>query len=580
MRLLRLALLLGAVALAVAAEWVSYEAGDLALVVADGVVGLVLVTCGVVAWERRGESGVGPLMVLSGYTWFVGNFSAQLLYLHRGPLVHLHISYPTGRLRRRLAKVTVAAAYVDAIVEPIARNDVLTLVLAALVAATAVDGFLRASGTARRAAIPALVAALAFAGVLAFGAIQRLAGWDADRAALWAYDVVIACVAVTLLVDLLRGRWAEAVVADLVVDLGRQADTSTLRDELGRALGDRSLVLGYWFPEEGRYVDDAGRTVELPEPGTGRAVTPIAHDGSPFAVLVHDEAVLEDPPLVEAVASAARMAVANARLQAEVRVRVVELAASRRRIVDAADAQRRRLERELREGAEGRLAGVAALLEQARRDASEPAALQVAEVEEELRVARAELHDFAQGIHPSALADGGLAAALPELASRAGMPVELELSVRRHASAIEAAVYFLCSEALANAAKHAEATSVSIAVEESRGRLLVEVADDGVGGVDPSRGTGLRGLADRIEALGGRLSVESLPRQGTRLLAEIPIETDRPGPAGVDRLNPQPVFTQGCDANSTVSSFATPPQQSTSVNVSALPSNDQRAVMM
>jgi len=235
--------------------------------------------------------------------------------------------------------VTVVAAYVDAVIQPIARNDVLTLVLASLVAATALDGYLRSSGTARRAGTPALGAALAFAGVLAFGAIQRLAGWDADRQALWAYEVVIACLTVVLLVDLLRGRWAEAVVTDLVIDLGRQADTGTLRDELGRALGDRSLVLGYWLPEETRYVDDVGRPVELPEPGAGRAVTPIANDGEPVAVLVHDPAVLQDTPLVEAVASTARIAVSNARLQAEVRARVLELAASRRRIIEAADAQ-------------------------------------------------------------------------------------------------------------------------------------------------------------------------------------------------------------------------------------------------
>jgi signal transduction histidine kinase len=523
-RLLRLALLLGAVVLAVAAESVSYEAGDLALVVADGVVGLVLVTCGVVAWERRGESHVGPLMVLSGYAWFAGNFWAQLLYLHRGPLVHLHISYPTGRLRRRLAQVTVGAAYVDALVLIIAENDILTLVLAALVAAAALEGFLRASGTARRAGIPALAAALAFAGVLAFGAIERLAGWDADRAALWAYDVVIASLAVVLLVDLLRGRWAEAVVADLVVDLGKQTDTGTLQNQLGRALGDRSLVLGYWLPEETRYVDDAGRPVERPEPGARRAVTPIARGGEPVAVLVHDEAVLEDPALVDAVASAARMAVSNARLQAEVRARVLELAASRRRVVEAADAQRRRLERELRQGAERRLADVAALLAQAREGGEEGAALQVAEVEDELRGARAELHDFAQGIHPTALTEGGLNEALPELALRAGIPVELEVSVGQLAPALEAAVYFLCSEALTNAAKHAEATSVTIGVSQSSGRLLVAIADDGVGGADAAGGTGLRGLADRIEALGGRLSLESLPRKGTHLRAEIPVD--------------------------------------------------------
>jgi signal transduction histidine kinase len=523
-RLLRLGLLLGGVILASAAEWVSYEAGDLALVVADGVVGLVLVTCGVVAWERRGESRVGPLMVLSGYTWFAGNLWSQLLYLHRGPLVHLHISYPTGRLRRRLAQVTVAAAYVDAVVEPLARNDVLTLVLAALVATAALDGYLRSSGTARRAGIPALAAALAFAGVLAFGAVERLGGWDADRAALWAYDIVIASLAVTLLVDLLRGRWAEAVVADLVVDLGKQADTRTLRDELGRALGDRSLVLGYWLPEEGRYVDDAGRPVELSESGAGRALTPIAHDGNPVAVLVHDEAVLEDQALVEAVASAARIAVSNARLQAEVRARVVELAASRRRIVEAADVQRRRLERELREGAERRLARVGRLLAEVHEAADERAGAQLTEIEGEFRGARAELRDFAQGIHPSALTEGGLGAALPELARRAGMPVELEISVGTLLPAVEAAVYFVCAEALANAAKHAEASSVTISVSQSHGRLSLALVDDGVGGADPGKGSGLRGLADRVEALGGKLSVRSPLGGGTRLDATIPVD--------------------------------------------------------
>jgi len=524
MRLLRLALLLGAVALAVAAEWVSYQAGDLELVVADAVVGLVLVTCGVVAWERRGESRVGPLMALAGYTWFAGNLWPQLLYLHRGPLVHLHISYPTGRLRRRIAQATVVAAYIDAAVEPIARNDVVTLILATLVAVAAADVFLRASGTARRAGIPALAAALAFACVLGLGAVQRLAGWDADREVLWAYDIVIACLAVVLLVDLLRGRWAEAVVADLVVDLGKRADTGTLRDELGRALGDRSLVLGYWLPEEGRYVDDAGRPVELPEPGAGRAVTPIGRDGEPVAVLVHDEAVLDDPALVEAVASAARMAVSNARLQAEVHARVVELAASRRRIVEAADAQKRRLEQELRAGAEHRLDRVATLLEQTRADIDGPAATSLEEVEGELRGARAELRDFAQGIHPSALTEGGLAAALPALTLRAGTPAQLAVSVGRLDPTVEAAVYFLCSEALANVGKYAEASQVTIDVARLDERVVVSIEDDGIGGADASRGSGLRGLGDRIEALGGELSVRSPVGGGTRLNATIPLD--------------------------------------------------------
>jgi signal transduction histidine kinase len=367
-------------------------------------------------------------------------------------------------------------------------------------------------------------AALAFASVLAFGAIQRLAGWDADRQALWAYDVVIACLAVVLLVDLLRGRWAEAVVTDLVVDLGRQADTRALRDELGRALGDRSLVLGYWLPEETRYVDDAGGPVELPEPGAGRAVTPIAHDGEPVAVLVHDPAVLQDTTLVEAVASAARIAVSNARLQAETRARLVDLAASRRRIVEAADAQRRRLERDLRGGAERRLTRVEGLLARAHEAADQRAGEHLTEIEGELRGARAELRDFAQGIRPSALTEGGLGAALPELAGRAGIPVELEISVGTVPPAVEAAVYFVCAEALANAAKHAEASSVTVSVSQSSDRVSLTVVDDGVGGADLGKGSGLRGLSDRVEALGGRLSVRSPVGGGTRLDATIPTD--------------------------------------------------------
>ena len=524
MRLLRLALLPGAATLAVAAEWVSYQSGELTLVVADALVGLVLVTCGVVAWERRGESRVGPLMALSGYTWFAGAFWPPLLYLHRGPLVHLHISYPTGRLSRRLAQATVAAAYLGAVIEPIARDELATLVLAALVAAAAADVLLRASGTARRAGIPALAAALAFACVLALGAGQRLAGWNADREVLWAYEIVIACVAVLLLVDLLRGRWAEAVVADLVVDLGKRVDTRTLREELGRALGDRSLVLGYWLAEEGCYVDDAGQAVELPEPGAERAVTPLSDGGEPIAVLVHDPAVLEDATFVEAVASAARIAVSNARLQAEVRAQVMELAASRRRIVEAADAQQRRLERQLHDGAEQRLTRVEELLAQAHEAAGTSAGEQLTAFETDLREARAELRNFAQGIHPAALTEGGLAAALPELAGRAGVPVELEISVGTVPPAVEAAVYFVCAEALANAAKHAEAASVTVRVWQSSALLFLTFTDDGVGGADTGKGSGLRGLADRVEALGGQLSIRSPMGGGTRLDATIPVD--------------------------------------------------------
>src|SRR5262245_39192335 len=173
-------------------------------------------------------------MLLSGGTWFLGTAFEPFVFLHRGPLVHLHLSYPTGRIPTRLARIIVLAAYVDAAIEPLARSDVLTLVLSAGVAVTAVQVFAGTTGPARKAGGPALVAALAFAGVLAFGAVGRIVGWS-DATILWTYDVVIAIVVVGLLVDLLRGRWADAVITGLVVDLGTFAETATLRSKLANA---------------------------------------------------------------------------------------------------------------------------------------------------------------------------------------------------------------------------------------------------------------------------------------------------------------------------------------------------------
>jgi signal transduction histidine kinase len=512
---LRLALLALGIGFGVAVEWAFYnpELG-LALAIADLVVGCVLLICGAVAWERRRDSHVGALMSLAGLTWFAGTIGGATLFWHRGPLVHLHLSYPTGRLPTRLTQAVVAAAYVDALIEPLGSNDVLTLVLAAVVALTACQVFLGTSGPARKAGGPALAAALAFAAVLALGALNGLADLGiSSRTVLWIYDTVIACVAVGLLVDLLRGRWTEAVVTGLVVDLGATSDAGTLRAKLARALGDPSLAVGYRLPETGAFVDDAGRPVTVPSTGSGRAATPIVVGGEEVAVLVHDEALLADRDLVDSVAAAARIALSNARLQAESRARAAELEASRRRIVEAADAQRRRLEQELREGPERRLATVAALV-----SGLDP------QLEQALVDTRAELREFSRGVHPAVLTEGGLSAALAELASRSPVPVDVAASVDRLAPAIEAAAYFVCSEALANVAKHAKASHATVNVEARRGLLLVEISDDGIGGVDLGHGSGLRGLADRVEALGGRLTVESFPGPGTCVIAELPLE--------------------------------------------------------
>jgi signal transduction histidine kinase len=320
------------------------------------------------------------------------------------------------------------------------------------------------------------------------------------------------------------GRWTRTTVTGLVVDLGQLAEMGTLRDRLASALGDRSLVVGYWLPEEDRYVDDAGRAVTVPEPGSEREVTIVGQDGQPVAALIHDPAVLDDRELIDSVASAAQLALSNVRLQAEIRRRMDELATSRRRIVEAADSQRRRLERQLRERVELRLAALEALIGDPRLDLSgrEGFAAMLVETRQEIERAQDELLEFAQGIHPRVLTEGGLPAALAELVGRAPVSVELSAPDERYAPAVEAAIYFVCSEALANIGKYAQASQASIAVEGDDGRLSCTIEDDGIGGARLDAGSGLRGLADRVEALGGTLSVDSPSGEGTRLMAELP----------------------------------------------------------
>jgi signal transduction histidine kinase len=496
--------------------------------IADLAVGSVLLVCGAIAWDRRADSRVGALMSLAGFTWFLGSLFHSALYLHRGPLVHLQLSYPTGRLRSRFVQAVVLAAYVDAAVEPLAANNVVTLGLSGLIAFTALHLYYGASGPARRAGGPALAATLAFAAVLALGAIERLADLQARGIVIWTYDIVVATVAIVLLVDLLRGRSAEAAVTRLVVNLGAEGEVGTLRDKLAEALGDPTLVVGYRLPETGSFVDDAGRSVDVGSPLPGRTVTAIDDRGERVAVLVHDETLLGDPKLVESVAAAAKLAVSNARLQAEARARAAELEGSRRRIVEAGDTQGRRLEAELRLGAERRLDTVAALLADARGRAP-TGSEEIAVLERALTETRRELREFAHGVHPAALTDGGLMPALALLAERSPVPVEVRGRIGRLPAPIEAALFFVCSEALANTAKHASASMGTIDVSARNGRVVLAVSDDGRGGADAGRGSGLRGLADRVEALGGSFEVESSIGMGTRVIAAAPLEVSAGG---------------------------------------------------
>jgi signal transduction histidine kinase len=542
---LRLSLLPACIALGLYAEWAALSRGpleaaasgaEIRLAAADFVVGLVLVGCGLVAWTSRPETRTGLLLTAAGIAWFLGTFAgsgwtgyadfgALFLTLHRGPIVHALLSYPTGRLERPAEWAAVAFSYVVSAIAEVGETPVATISLAAVVLVVGAQRFARAVGPQRRARAAAAVGSAAFAAILLFSGLARLGGSTAslERGVLWAYQVVVAGIAIGLTLDLVRGGWVTATVTGLVVDLGKGEETGTLRDHLANALGDRSLVLGYWLADRGVYVDDRGRELELPEQDGDRRVTIVREGGEPVAALVHSADVLADRGLVESVAAAARIAVVNARLQTEVRRQVDELEASRSRLVEVGDSERRRLERELHDGAERRLTEVEALLDKAARGANGGVAAVLAETQAKLDRTRSELREFARGIHPRVLTDGGLPAALEELAERAAVPVELYMNDARYPAPVEAAVYFVCSEALANVGKHADALGATVEVTKRDHTLVIVVSDDGRGGARVEEGSGLRGLADRVEALGGRLTVTSRRGAGTRLVAELPV---------------------------------------------------------
>jgi len=304
----------------------------------------------------------------------------------------------------------------------------------------------------------------------------------------------------------------------------RAASDGPVREMLAETLGDHSVSIVYWLPERSVFVDEVGHPVELPGPGSGRAWTAVERDGTRVAAIVHDAELDTSRELVEAAAAAAGLAIDNERLKADLRARLEELRVSRLRIVEAGDAARRRIERNLHDGAQQQLVALALQLRMLKSRLPDPElAPLVDELSEQLAAALAELRELARGIHPTILVDRGLGPAIDALAARASIPIVSRVAVEgRLPSAVEAAIYFLVAEALTNVAKYAHATSVRLDVRRDRDEVLVDVIDDGVGGVDVMSGTGLRGLVDRLAALGGTLAIDSPSGGGTRLQARIP----------------------------------------------------------
>jgi signal transduction histidine kinase len=306
----------------------------------------------------------------------------------------------------------------------------------------------------------------------------------------------------------------------------RVAEGGPVRELLAERLGDRSLTIAYWLPEREIFVDDTGRQVTLPEPGSGRTWTAVDRGGVRLAAIVHDAELDAGPELVTAAASAAALAIDNERLKAELRARVEELRVSRLRIVEAADDARARIERSLHDGAQQQLVALALDLRMLKaRLGDSGLAGTVDEIGEKLALALAELREFARGIHPAFLSERGVGAAVEALVARAPLNVDATVELdQRLPAPVEAAAYFVVAEGLTNVVRYAETTDATVHVSLRGGEVIAIVADDGKGGAVVEGGTGLRGLVDRLQVLDGRLEVTSPPGGGTRLEAHIPVE--------------------------------------------------------
>jgi signal transduction histidine kinase len=353
--------------------------------------------------------------------------------------------------------------------------------------------------------------------------IVWLGGWSGPLPALdWIDRANALVLPLAIFAGLAAIRSRRGPLGDLVVELGR-ARPGEVRGALAHTLGDPTLELALWLPDQRAFVDEAGEPVDTTAVRAGRALTVIGPPGDPLAALIHDDRLLGQRSLLEAAGSAGRLALENTRLQAELRVQLAELRASRSRIVEAADAERRRLERDLHDGAQQRLLALGLAL-QLLRDGSGDHELLV-QAEAELQTALRELRDLARGIHPTILSEQGLVPAVRSLGDRAPVPVRVVGDEERYPVAVETAIYFVVAEALANVAKHADADTAVVSFAREDGKLRVEVTDDGRGGAVARAGGGLQGLADRVAAAGGTFAIASKPGDGTTLHVEVPCES-------------------------------------------------------
>jgi len=517
--------------------------------------------CGLIAWRRRPDNRSGRLMTATGFAFFITPLLSQLdspvaqtagmLFseVYAFGLVALILTLVTGRRFTSDGERLLVAAFVlpllvgqfawllfyeddNNVLGVFANADVANVLdklqrsltfLACLTTFVVVAvRFRAASRPRRRALFPSLggaVALLLFALVL----INDLVTGSRSEVLLWAAIASLFAVPAAFLFGLLRSRLARGGLAELLLGLESKR-SGELQAALARTLGDPRLVVAQRLPGSEGYVSVSGEPIALPEPGGDRAVARIRRHGHDVAAIVYDASLDDDPELVEAVRAATAIALENQQLHAESEARLAELRSSRERLVAAGDAERRRLERNLHDGAQQRLVSIALQLRllQSRVRGDAPAEQLVTTASAELAHSLAELRELARGIHPAIL-EHGLDAALESLALRCTVPATVHYeTLEQPPPDVALAAYFVASEALANVAKYSEATAVSMRVWVTDGVAHVSISDNGVGGADPANGSGLRGLTDRVEALDGRLAVTSPLGDGTTVTAEFP----------------------------------------------------------
>jgi signal transduction histidine kinase len=528
------------------------------------VVGSSFLFSGLLAWRVRRGGRIPALMVALGLLWTGGQLmilSSEPLLFTVGvwvtdawvvPFAYFLLAFPGGRAFSRADGLLLAPFAVAAIPlqllwllfwDPGAPLNVLlswndpdvaaaidwvqrivyTIGSLALTAALALR-WRAASPPLRRGLTPVLAGAVALVGATGNLLVAKITDQAPSE---WLQIAVVAAliaVPIALLADMLRARLARSAVADLVLALHANPAPGDLRDAIARALGDPSLRLAYWLPEYGTFADLDGRPVELPA-DAARATKVVDGSGQAVAVLLHDPSLHGERARLDAVGAAAGLALERARLHAELHARVEELRGTRGRILEAAQSERRRLERDLHDGAQQRLVTLALDLRllESRLGSDHEARQALEQARTELTLSLEELRELARGIHPAVVTGRGLAVALEGLIARAPVPVRLDVELDdRLPEPIEVAAYFLVSESLTNVAKYAHASGASVQVSRANGPLVIEVSDDGVGGASPDAGSGLRGLSERVAALGGSLEVTSPAGEGTLVHAELP----------------------------------------------------------